>query len=116
MLSTFISLSVFAILAAATPAPNQQGGGSGGQPPASCSTGPIQCCSQVVPAKSSAAAPILGGLGIVVQDVNALVGLSCSPISVVGVGTGNACSAQTVCCENNSFGSLISIGCLPITL
>ncbi|OJT05428.1 hypothetical protein TRAPUB_3744 [Trametes pubescens] len=37
-----------------------------------------------------AAAAILAGLGVVVQDVSALVGLGCSPISVVGVGGSNS--------------------------
>ena len=45
---------------------------------------------------------ILALLGIVLDNVNALVGLDCSPITVVGVGTGNQCSAQTVCCDDNS--------------
>ncbi|KAI0704794.1 hydrophobin, partial [Earliella scabrosa] len=83
---------------------------------ASCSTAPIQCCQQVLPAGSAAVAPILKSIGVVVQDVTALVGLTCSPITVIGVGSGDECSAQTVCCENNSVGGLISIGCVPITL
>ncbi|KAI0669388.1 fungal hydrophobin, partial [Trametes maxima] len=99
------------LLAAATPL-DARGGGSG----ASCSTGDIQCCESISKADSAAASKVLGLLGVVVQDVNAIVGLNCSPISVVGVGSGNACSANTVCCENNSFGGLISIGCLPVTL
>ncbi|GJE95854.1 fungal hydrophobin [Phanerochaete sordida] len=81
----------------------------------SCSTGPIQCCDSVQKASSPAAANLLGLLGIVVEGVDALVGLTCSPITVIGVG-GGQCSATTVCCENNSFGSLISIGCVPIIL
>lgn len=73
-------------------------------------------------------------LGVVLGDITGLIGLNCSPISVIGVGTGNACSASPVCCENNnvvrvlvlsyiamnelilSQGGLISIGCVPITL
>ena len=81
MFAKLFTLSALAILAAATPALAQG---------ASCSTGAIQCCQTVDTANSTAIAPILGALGIVVQDVNALVGLGCSPISVVGVGSGNA--------------------------
>ncbi|KAI0682238.1 fungal hydrophobin [Earliella scabrosa] len=82
----------------------------------SCSTGSIQCCQQTVDSKSASGGLILGLLGILLGDVTALLGLNCSPITVIGVGTGNACSANTVCCSNNNVGGLISIGCLPITL
>ncbi|OSC97263.1 fungal hydrophobin [Trametes coccinea BRFM310] len=112
MFAKLFTLAALAILAAATPAPVPGGGGSG----SSCSTGAIQCCDSVVPADSAAAAGILAGLGIVVQDVNALVGLTCSPITVVGVGSGDGCSANAVCCEDNSHGSLISLGCVPVSL
>ncbi|TRM67063.1 fungal hydrophobin-domain-containing protein [Schizophyllum amplum] len=83
--------------------------------PGSCSTGPVQCCNKVVKASNPAAGLLLGLLGIVLGDLNTLVGLTCSPISVIGAG-GNSCSAQTVCCENNSFNGLINIGCSPISL
>jgi hypothetical protein len=81
--------------------------------PSQCTTGPVQCCQTVGNSSNSAIATILALLGLeVAADV--LLGLGCSPISVIGVGAGS-CSAQTVCCEDNSS-SLISIGCLPITL
>ncbi|KDQ50535.1 hypothetical protein JAAARDRAFT_141872 [Jaapia argillacea MUCL 33604] len=97
-----------AILAVATPTPNE--------PASSCTTGPIQCCNTVESASSPAAASILKSIGVVVQDVNALVGLTCSPIDIVGVGSGSSCSASPVCCTDNSHGTLISIGCVPVTL
>ncbi|KAJ4474838.1 fungal hydrophobin [Lentinula aciculospora] len=122
----FYALSACAILAAATP---------GGQPtthpvtttvtvtapattstePASsCSTGPIQCCDDTTTAGSGTGAAILGLLGIVVQDINVLLGITCSPVTIIGgVST---CDAQAVCCEDNSWGGLVSIGCVPVTL
>ncbi|KAI0643539.1 fungal hydrophobin [Trametes meyenii] len=110
MFSKLFIISALAILAVATPTP-------GGAPGAgSCSTGPIQCCESVERAGSADAANILKSIGVVVQDVNAMVGLTCTPINVVGVGSGSSCSANAVCCENNSFGGLISIGCAPVTL
>ncbi|EIW55699.1 fungal hydrophobin [Trametes versicolor FP-101664 SS1] len=84
-------------------------------PRSTCSTGEIKCCNSVQQANSPSAAALLGLLGVVVQGVDVLVGLTCDPISVVGAG-GNSCSANTVCCENNSYGGLISIGCVPVTL
>ncbi|KAJ3785575.1 hydrophobin 2 [Lentinula aff. detonsa] len=103
----FVSAAL-ATLAVATPAPRNE-------PASSCTTGPIQCCNTVESANSASAAALLGVLGIVVQDVNALVGLDCSPITGVGV-SGSSCSAQAVCCDDNSHGTLISLGCLPVSL
>ncbi|KAI0648528.1 fungal hydrophobin [Trametes meyenii] len=82
----------------------------------SCSTGSIQCCQQTTSANSVSGSAILGLLGVILQDLDVLLGVNCSPLSVVGIGSGNACSATTVCCQDNSQGGLISIGCLPIIL
>ncbi|KAI0717353.1 fungal hydrophobin-domain-containing protein [Cerioporus squamosus] len=134
---TSLSVLSLAILAAAIPGgkPTTKPGttvtvtktatapGSTSTPPASsCSTGDIQCCNSVQSvstpnsrASDPAASVLLGLLGIVVQGVDVLVGLSCSPITVIGVG-GGACSATAVCCQDNSHGGLISIGCLPVSL
>ncbi|KAJ3516277.1 hypothetical protein NLJ89_g1223 [Agrocybe chaxingu] len=94
-----------ATLAVATPVKRQ------GQ----CNTGPIQCCQSVQTAGSSPLAGLLGLLGVVVGPIDALVGLTCNPISVIGIG-GNSCTAQPVCCTNNSFNGLIALGCTPINL
>ena len=51
-------------------------------------------------ANSAAGAALLGLLGIVLQDVDVTLGLDCSPITVVGVGSGSACSGTTVSCSN----------------
>ncbi|KAI0628880.1 fungal hydrophobin-domain-containing protein [Trametes polyzona] len=106
----FVALAAVAaatpLLAAATPLEARQ----------TCSTGAIQCCQQTTTANSASANAILGLLGIVLDDLTSLVGLNCSPVTVVGVGSGNACSAHAVCCENNNVGGLISIGCVPVSL
>ncbi|KAF5393172.1 hypothetical protein D9757_001291 [Collybiopsis confluens] len=103
----FVSAAL-ASLAVATPTPR------GGEPASSCTTGPVQCCNSVQSASSGAVGLLLGLLGIVLQDLNVNVGLTCSPISVVGAGS--TCSAQAVCCQDNSHGGLISIGCIPVQL
>ncbi|KAI0346263.1 fungal hydrophobin [Trametopsis cervina] len=100
---------VLPVLAVATPAPVARASDS-------CNTGPIQCCQSTEQADSASASSILSSIGVVLQDPSVLVGLTCSPISVVGVGSGSTCDASPVCCENNSFGSLISIGCVPVSL
>ncbi|KAJ4470025.1 hydrophobin 2 [Lentinula edodes] len=103
----FVSVAL-ATLAVATPAPR-------GEPASNCSTGDLQCCNTVESSSSPGAAAILGLLGIVLQGVDVLVGLTCSPITVIGVGS-SSCSAQAVCCNDNSNGGLISIGCVPVSL
>ncbi|KAJ3980141.1 fungal hydrophobin [Lentinula detonsa] len=125
----FYALFAFAILAAATP---------GGKPttttppitttvtvtaPATtttvtasqCTTGDLQCCDSTETAGSAAGAALLGLLGVVVQDVDVLLGLTCDPITVIGVGS-SGCSSNVVCCEDNSWGGLVSIGCVPVIL
>ncbi len=82
----------FAILAVATAAPNNTPSAPAAPAPSApasggdCSTGALQCCQSVESGSSAAVAPILAALGIVLQDVNIPVGLSCSGIAGVGVG------------------------------
>ncbi|EAU87425.1 CoH1 [Coprinopsis cinerea okayama7 len=107
----FLSTLALASLAVAAPT----GGDPAPIPPSQCNTGPIQCCNAVTKASDPAAGVLLGLLGIVLQDLNVLVGLTCSPISIIGL-PGNSCNAQPVCCQNNSFNGLIAIGCTPINI
>ncbi|KAF9026913.1 hydrophobin-domain-containing protein, partial [Hymenopellis radicata] len=79
--------------------------------PSQCTTGAIQCCNSLTLASNPVASLISGLLGIVVGG-DVMVGLTCSPLSVVGVG-GNSCSSSPVCCENNSFNGLIALNCVP---
>ncbi|TFK65623.1 fungal hydrophobin [Pluteus cervinus] len=80
-----------------------------------CNTGSINCCNSVQSSSTTSVTQLAGLLGIALPDLGALVGLSCSPLSVLGLG-GNSCSQQPVCCSNNSFGGLIALGCNPINL
>ncbi|KAF6756278.1 hydrophobin-315 [Ephemerocybe angulata] len=73
------------------------------------------CCNSLQAANTPAVSTLLGLLGIVVQPITALVGLTCSPISIIGL-PGNSCSAQPVCCTNNSFNGLVAIGCTPVNI
>ncbi|KAK0200382.1 hydrophobin 2 [Desarmillaria ectypa] len=80
-----------------------------------CSTGTVQCCQQVESADSNIVSTLSGLLGIALGALGLDVGITCSPISVIGVG-GNSCSAQTVCCSGNTFNGLIALGCTPINI
>ncbi|TFK93317.1 fungal hydrophobin, partial [Polyporus arcularius HHB13444] len=82
----------------------------------SCSTGELKCCDTVKSASDPSTATLAGLLGVVLGSVTGQVGLDCTPISVVSIASGNACSAQAVCCTNNSYGTLVSAGCIPVKL
>eukprot|EP00753_Platysulcus_tardus_P009143 PLAT1827.2.p3 GENE.PLAT1827.2~~PLAT1827.2.p3 ORF type:complete len:112 (-),score=0.92 PLAT1827.2:121-456(-) len=101
--------SALAILAVATPTPNTA-------PAGQCTTGELQCCQSVQAATDPSLTNLLGSLGIIVGDITGLVGLTCSSINVIGVGSGNECTANPVCCTNNAWGGLISLGCAPVEL
>ncbi|KIK59441.1 hypothetical protein GYMLUDRAFT_44432 [Collybiopsis luxurians FD-317 M1] len=80
-----------------------------------CSTGPVQCCDTYTSASDPAAASALGLIGVVLQDLNVGVGLTCSPITGIGASL-TSCNSQALCCTDDSHGSLISLGCAPIAL
>ncbi|TFK28332.1 fungal hydrophobin [Coprinopsis marcescibilis] len=79
-----------------------------------CNGGTVKCCNSVASSNDSSAGLIAGLLGIALP-LNSIVGLGCTTLNVIGVG-GSSCSKQTVCCNGNSFGALISLGCTPISL
>ncbi|KAI0804650.1 fungal hydrophobin-domain-containing protein [Irpex lacteus] len=108
---TAATLLALPLLAVATPAPLAARQSAG-----ECNTGSIQCCQQTISSTSQQANALADLLGIVLGPVEALLGLGCSPVSVVGVGSGSACDASPVCCSNNALGGLISIGCVPVSV
>ncbi|TFK70620.1 fungal hydrophobin [Pluteus cervinus] len=104
--AVFFALLVLPIFAAAGVIPRQTG---------NCNTGSISCCNSVQSSDSTAVTSLAGLLGIVLPEITGLIGLSCSPLSILGAG-GNSCSAQPVCCTGNTFSGLINLGCSPINL
>ncbi|KAI8711127.1 Hydrophobin [Fusarium sp. LHS14.1] len=66
----------------------------------------LQCCQTVGTPSSGPISLLLSLLGIVVRDSNILIGATCSPITNAG-----SCPATPLCCNDNSHGGLISIGC-----
>ncbi|KAE9391770.1 fungal hydrophobin, partial [Gymnopus androsaceus JB14] len=85
-----------------------------GEPASSCSTGPVQCCNTVESASNPVVGLLAGLLGVVLGDLTANVALTCSPITVIGA-AGSGCNTNVVCCQDNS-NSVISVGCVPVTL
>ena len=83
----FMTLALFALTSATTTLAAATGGAPGAPIPASqCNTGSVQCCDSTGKASDTSIAKILGLLGVVVQDVNAIVGVTCTPITVIGAG------------------------------
>lgn len=83
MFSILALIPVIALITLASASPTKRT-----EPASQCDTAPVQCCDSVQSAGSPAAANELGLLGIIVQDLNIPVGLTCTPISVIGVGSG----------------------------
>ncbi|TFK35363.1 hypothetical protein BDQ12DRAFT_668662 [Crucibulum laeve] len=79
-----------------------------------CSSGSHVCCQGAGRAYLPPYAALLGLLGVVV-DPDTLIGVTCTPITVIGVG-GNSCNAIELCCDNNSFNGIIAIGCTIISI
>ncbi|KAJ7238289.1 hypothetical protein B0H12DRAFT_1237965 [Mycena haematopus] len=71
-----------------------------------------QCCSSVQNSDSSAVSAVAALLGLDLSGLNVPVGLSCSPITVIG----NNCGGTEVTCDAPQAGGLIAINCIPITL
>nr|BAB84546.1 hydrophobin-263 [Pholiota nameko] len=80
-----------------------------------CNTGSLQCCSSVQSSSSSLVAILLGLLGVAAGGLTGQVGVTCSPITVIGV-SGTSCSEQPVCCTGNTFNGVIATGCTPVNV
>ncbi|KAJ7437592.1 hydrophobin 2 [Mycena galericulata] len=72
------------------------------------------CCNSVVSSSSTAASAVAALLGLSLTGLDVPVGLSCSPITVIG----NNCGGTSVTCDapDAEWGGLIAINCVPITL
>ncbi|KAJ7873761.1 hydrophobin [Mycena leptocephala] len=104
---SIVVTSVLITLAAAMP--------NGSPPPPVTPPTSPQCCASVVPASSSAASAVAALVGLDLTGVLVDVGLSCSPITVIG----NNCGSTTVTCDaprRSGVRGLIAINCIPITL
>ncbi|CAA7269406.1 unnamed protein product [Cyclocybe aegerita] len=80
-----------------------------------CNTGPVQCCGATYAPGNYDVTKIASLVGVAVSDVSGTVGLGCSPITVIGAGSGAACHTSPVCCEKNFQNQLVGVNCSPIT-
>ncbi|KAH0833880.1 hydrophobin [Lanmaoa asiatica] len=79
-----------------------------------CNTGDINCCNQSQTLEQ--ANGLLGTLGLadIAAQIGGLVGVTCSPISAVGIGSGCTAQQQPLCCTGNNYNGLVNLGCSPI--
>ncbi|KAI0344820.1 hypothetical protein BDW22DRAFT_1427481 [Trametopsis cervina] len=105
-LASFVILAL-PVLAVATPANVARNAAPTGAPTTAC-------CSSTIPADSTAATSILNSIGVSLSDVTAAIGLDCSSINVVGVGSGSSCDSSPVSCSGGIINS-IGISCIPIS-
>ncbi|PBK84057.1 Sc3 protein [Armillaria gallica] len=92
-----------------------RGGGEG----VACATGTVQCCddTQSPTELTAPVSTLLGTLGVVIGQLTGNVGVSCVPITVIGVG-GTQCSSsnEVDCCSDNNYNGLVSLGCSPLDI
>ncbi|KAJ7063893.1 hypothetical protein C8F01DRAFT_1229498 [Mycena amicta] len=103
---SLLSAAVLISLAAAIP--------NGSPPPPVTPPTVPMCCASVQDSTSSAVSAVAALVGLDLTGINVPIGLSCSPITIIG----NNCGSTTVNCDapENEWGGLIAINCLPITL
>ncbi|KAF9461029.1 fungal hydrophobin [Collybia nuda] len=104
-----IFMLAFSLLAAATTTPTT--------PASQCNTNNLRCCNskQESDSLTGPVSALLTTLGINLSALTGVVGLGCSPLTLLG-GGGSSCTAQPVCCSNNSFNGVVAIGCTPINV
>ncbi|KAG7087846.1 hypothetical protein E1B28_013784 [Marasmius oreades] len=116
LFNKFFAVSALSTLAAATAIERRTG-----QPNEQCPG--LQCCQQTGLASSSSiisAVTAIDPLALLTLllsvPASVLVGVNCSPITVIGGGNGACSGGTTVVCNDNSHGGLLNIGCVPITI
>ncbi|KAF9461136.1 fungal hydrophobin-domain-containing protein [Collybia nuda] len=107
--TSVITMLALSLLAAANTTPTT--------PASQCNTGNLSCCnsSQESDALTGPVASLLQLLGISLGSLTGVVGVTCSPLTIVG-GGGSSCTAQPVCCSDNSFHGIVALGCSPVNL
>lgn len=85
--------------------------------PNECSTGPIQCCNTLWAPTASNFALLSALFGVSLPtSTDGRIGLNCTPTNTLGIGGGNACTEQPVCCKNNALGGLVNLQCHPVSI
>ncbi|KAG2035146.1 fungal hydrophobin-domain-containing protein [Suillus americanus] len=109
MFIRFLSITTLCLLAIANPLARRETSSQ-------CDTGNIQCCQKTQTAEEYNKNATAHGAIPIDIDILGRVGLSCTPISVIGTGAGATCSQEPLCCSDNQYHGLVNIGCTPINI
>ncbi|OBS25280.1 hypothetical protein FPOA_05813 [Fusarium poae] len=69
----------------------------------------LQCCHYVGTVNDAPISLILGLLGIIIKDTSTRVGQTCQSVP-----NRESCGSVPVCCNDNTHGGLIAIGCTSV--
>ncbi|KAG1772082.1 hydrophobin [Suillus occidentalis] len=111
-----VSLLAFIVGSSAVPTLSARDNSTCSSSGAQCNTGTVSCCQSTYASNSNSLSRITSALNIALDPVEGSVGLGCSPISVIGTGSGAVCNQEPVCCSGNTYYGLINIGCSPINI
>ncbi|KAF8548489.1 hypothetical protein OG21DRAFT_1449063, partial [Imleria badia] len=80
-----------------------------------CITSSQYCCNQ----KFSDPTQLSGDIGAVlnaIAGVTVPAGLTCTPISILGLGNAGDCTDQPACCTKNTVNGVVDVICSPIAV
>ncbi|KIK80821.1 hypothetical protein PAXRUDRAFT_157609 [Paxillus rubicundulus Ve08.2h10] len=79
-----------------------------------CTTGQIVCCNDLKSADAVANLSSITGLLATEAGLFGNVGVRCSTLTVIGEGKSCIANQQPLCCLDNNYNGLVSLGCSPI--
>ncbi|KIY44718.1 hypothetical protein FISHEDRAFT_77339 [Fistulina hepatica ATCC 64428] len=74
------------------------------------------CCQTLGASGDSIIAALLNTLGVVLDAVEGLVGIYCTPIDLFGLTQPEECQNTPLCCTGIDDENLIAVGCVPINV
>ncbi|KAF9014273.1 hypothetical protein BDQ17DRAFT_1320892 [Cyathus striatus] len=82
--------------------------------PSVCASGSdLKCCFALQSPSDKEAKGLIGLLGIKNVDPNSTVGLTCGPLTSLGLNSG-WCKTKAACCETDYFAGVVSTGCTRV--
>lgn len=109
-----ILVSALSSLITASAMPNIARGGRPG--PSICANGSPQCCSQAIAVNQTSVDLTRFGVNETVNvAMGTILGIQCSPITLVGVGSVQ-CTQQVLCCGGALSNGLVDVNCTAVSI